>query len=184
MSLTPPTTHHEPTHQRETPEGPMANEIQSETRRQVSDPISACGNCRRRKLKCSKELPKCQQCRKTGMPGLLPHPSYFGRTQEVQIDSSLFVHCGLRGNCTPILMPGTAINCEYDMKRNKTGMKPGAIENIHRKIGTYTGLPSSPSVLPFLGVIHSSLGRRVGDESTEPGEPDCCLIREVAKSKE
>jgi hypothetical protein len=33
-------------------------------------------------------------------------------------------------------MPETAINCEYDMKRNKTGMKPGAIENLHRKIGT------------------------------------------------
>lgn len=68
MSFTPPTANHGPTHQLETPEGPMAaNENQSETRRQVSEPISACGNCRRRKLKCSKEVPKCQQCRKTGM---------------------------------------------------------------------------------------------------------------------
>jgi hypothetical protein len=51
----------------------MAKEPEGEARRQVSEPISACANCRRRKLKCSKELPKCQQCRKTGMPGM-PFP--------------------------------------------------------------------------------------------------------------
>ena len=27
----------------------------------------ACNCCRRRKLRCSREVPTCQQCRKTGM---------------------------------------------------------------------------------------------------------------------
>lgn len=30
----------------------------------------ACNCCRRRKLRCSREVPSCQQCRKTGEPSL------------------------------------------------------------------------------------------------------------------
>lgn len=31
----------------------------------------ACNPCRKRKLRCSRELPACQHCRKTGMQGPL-----------------------------------------------------------------------------------------------------------------
>lgn len=50
------------------------------------------------------------------------------------ISGPLFIMTSRR-NTTLILIPSTAVDCEYDMKRNKTGMKPGAIENLHRKIG-------------------------------------------------
>ncbi|SPO04653.1 related to C6 transcription factor [Cephalotrichum gorgonifer] len=39
-----------------------------------SEPASACTTCRRRKLKCSKEVPRCQQCRKTGQQQQYQHP--------------------------------------------------------------------------------------------------------------
>lgn len=53
----------------------------------------ACNSCRRRKLRCSRELPACQHCRKT------------------------------------------VSECHYETKRAKPGMKAGALDNIHRRLG-------------------------------------------------
>ncbi|KAH8683616.1 fungal-specific transcription factor domain-containing protein [Ilyonectria robusta] len=55
----------------------------------------ACNSCRRRKLRCSREAPSCQHCRKTGS------------------------------------------DCVYEAKRGKPGMKTGAIENLHRRLGKH-----------------------------------------------
>ncbi|KAL2127422.1 hypothetical protein VTI74DRAFT_10759 [Chaetomium olivicolor] len=52
----------------------------------------ACNPCRKRKLRCSRELPACQHCRKTGA------------------------------------------ECVYEAKRNKPGLKSGALENVHRRL--------------------------------------------------
>ncbi|KAL6401559.1 C6 transcription factor [Ilyonectria robusta] len=57
-----------------------------------AESVLACNCCRRRKLRCSRELPVCQQCRKTGS------------------------------------------ECEYKGEKSRPGMKPGAIENIHRRL--------------------------------------------------
>ncbi|KAL3471595.1 fungal-specific transcription factor domain-containing protein [Aspergillus californicus] len=53
----------------------------------------ACNTCRKRKLRCSRELPACQHCRRT------------------------------------------AADCQYETKRGKPGMKAGALDNIHRRLG-------------------------------------------------
>lgn len=53
----------------------------------------SCQGCRRRKLKCSRELPTCSQCHRLGSP------------------------------------------CVYDAKRNKPGLKTGAVESLSRRIG-------------------------------------------------
>ena len=34
--------------------------------RDAGEPVISCNCCRIRKLRCSRELPTCQQCRKTG----------------------------------------------------------------------------------------------------------------------
>ncbi|KAH8909389.1 hypothetical protein BR93DRAFT_975669 [Coniochaeta sp. PMI_546] len=52
----------------------------------------ACNGCRKRKLRCSRELPTCQHCRRT------------------------------------------AADCEYEAKKNKPGLKPGALEKVHRRL--------------------------------------------------
>ncbi|KAK4118835.1 hypothetical protein N657DRAFT_583002 [Parathielavia appendiculata] len=58
-----------------------------------AEPTSlACNPCRKRKLRCSRELPACQHCRKT------------------------------------------ATECVYEAKRNKPGLKPGALDNVHRRL--------------------------------------------------
>ncbi|KAL4972306.1 hypothetical protein BDW66DRAFT_8029 [Aspergillus desertorum] len=53
----------------------------------------ACNSCRRRKLRCSREMPACQHCRKS------------------------------------------ASECYYETRRAKPGMKAGALDNIHRRLG-------------------------------------------------
>ena len=59
----------------------------------------ACNPCRKRKLRCSRELPACQHCRKA------------------------------------------ATACVYETKRNKPGLKPGALESVHRRLGTQAKMP-------------------------------------------
>lgn len=39
-----------------------------------AESVLACNCCRRRKLRCSRELPVCQQCRKTGELSLAREP--------------------------------------------------------------------------------------------------------------
>lgn len=75
------------------------------------EPASACTGCRRRKLKCSKEAPKCQQCRKSGKQD------------------------GSHSSEQPMLTQHAGGDCVYDNKRNKSGMKAGAIEGLHRRLG-------------------------------------------------
>ncbi|KAH6842474.1 fungal-specific transcription factor domain-containing protein [Chaetomium sp. MPI-CAGE-AT-0009] len=60
---------------------------------EASEPTPlSCNPCRKRKLRCSRELPACQHCRKI------------------------------------------AADCVYETKRNKPGLKPGALENVHRRL--------------------------------------------------
>jgi len=80
----------------------MDHDTESEQAQGVDDISSAgeaalaCNCCRRRKLRCSREVPTCQQCRKTGS------------------------------------------ECVYESKRAKPGMKAGAIDNLHRRLGKCT----------------------------------------------
>ncbi|KAJ5414802.1 hypothetical protein N7509_001429 [Penicillium cosmopolitanum] len=79
----------------------------------------ACSNCRYRKLRCSRETPACQHCRKTGS------------------------------------------DCVYEPKRSKPGIKLGAIENLHRRLGMTMKSASADRLEDF--VLD-----RLGDDS--PGE--------------
>ncbi|KAG5743374.1 hypothetical protein H9Q69_012316 [Fusarium xylarioides] len=66
---------------------------QPEQTAQASDAGLACNCCRKRKLRCSRETPICEHCRKTGQ------------------------------------------DCVYETKRARPGMKGGAIENVHKRLG-------------------------------------------------
>ncbi|KAL2016683.1 hypothetical protein VTK56DRAFT_3185 [Thermocarpiscus australiensis] len=58
-----------------------------------AEPTSlSCNPCRKRKLRCSRELPSCHHCRKI------------------------------------------ATECVYESKRNKPGLRSGALENVHRRL--------------------------------------------------
>jgi hypothetical protein len=76
----------------------------------------ACNCCRRRKLRCSREVPSCQQCRKTGE--LLNAAAYYSGAWLTTYT--------------------TGSECVYETKRAKPGMKAGAIENLHRRLGAST----------------------------------------------
>ncbi|ORY67110.1 uncharacterized protein BCR38DRAFT_426110 [Pseudomassariella vexata] len=54
----------------------------------------ACNGCRRAKLRCSRDRPTCEHCRKT------------------------------------------SLDCIYELKRVKPGLKTGAVENLHRRMDT------------------------------------------------
>lgn len=48
---------------------PPANPAtQNEDSGDAAEPAISCNGCRKRKLKCSREAPACQNCRKIGMP--------------------------------------------------------------------------------------------------------------------
>ncbi|KAG4270056.1 hypothetical protein FPRO04_11888 [Fusarium proliferatum] len=66
---------------------------QPEQTAQAPDAGLACNCCRKRKLRCSRETPICEHCRKTGQ------------------------------------------DCVYETKRARPGMKGGAIENVHKRLG-------------------------------------------------
>jgi hypothetical protein len=76
----------------------------------------ACNPCRKRKLRCSRELPACQHCRKIGIA-----PSDAQRMPQLILEA--------------------ATTCVYETKRNKPGLKPGALENVHRRLGRLAQVP-------------------------------------------
>ncbi|KAJ5287418.1 hypothetical protein N7478_003104 [Penicillium angulare] len=70
----------------------LPNEHEENSGSTVDPERPSCQGCRRRKLKCSRELPTCSQCNRLGSP------------------------------------------CVYDTKRNKPGLKTGAVESLSRRI--------------------------------------------------
>ncbi|PGH17460.1 hypothetical protein AJ79_01060 [Helicocarpus griseus UAMH5409] len=86
----------------------------------------ACSSCRRRKLKCSRELPSCAHC--------------------------------LRLNTT----------CHYDHKKNKPGIKAGAVENLSRRV----------EVLEK-ALLHQNDTESSGATSNSADHPTITCIRDV-----
>jgi hypothetical protein len=76
----------------------------------------ACNPCRKRKLRCSRELPACQHCRKTGNYAAFVADN----SQNPMVDPRCHV---------------VVSECVYETKRIKPGPKPGAVENVHRRLG-------------------------------------------------
>lgn len=74
--------------------------------------VPSCLGCRRRKLRCSREQPICLHCKRLGMC----------------INSSLLVH--LSFGLTRLESP-----CVYDAKKNKPGIKLGAVGSLSRRVG-------------------------------------------------
>jgi hypothetical protein len=72
----------------------------------------ACNGCRRAKLRCSRDRPSCIHCRKTGTL--------------------------LRPNTTLSLLMQVGLVCVYETKRVKPGLKAGAVENLHKRLGNST----------------------------------------------
>ncbi|KAB5531475.1 fungal-specific transcription factor domain-containing protein [Coniochaeta sp. 2T2.1] len=64
----------------------------SDDGRSESTVALACNGCRKRKLRCSREHPTCQQCRRT------------------------------------------AVQCVYETRRSKPGLKLGALEKVHKRL--------------------------------------------------
>lgn len=77
--------------------------------------LPSCDGCRHRKLKCSRDTPSCSKCQSLG--GCSRHE--FPLADDEITDSSC---------CT-------GIPCVYDMRKNKPGLKAGAIESLGKRIG-------------------------------------------------
>lgn len=79
------------------------------------DPRPACKSCRKRKLRCSRETPVCNHCRRAGR-------------------SIVFLYCAHEAPFTYWRQSGT--QCAYDHDREKPGLKTGAVEALRRRVGT------------------------------------------------
>lgn len=77
----------------------------------ISEELPACGSCRKRKLRCSREHPACSHCERLGW---LPQDLF-------SITQSVLTHEG--------------ITCVYEPKQ-KPGLKAGAVEALTRRVGS------------------------------------------------
>jgi hypothetical protein len=76
--------------------------------------LPSCEGCRRRKLKCSRQLPLCSNCEKYG-------------TQLHQTP----IHAG-----SPVAnIDCVDTTCVYEQRRNKPGLKTGAVDALSRRLG-------------------------------------------------
>jgi hypothetical protein len=82
--------------------------------------------CRKSKLRCTKDRPACQHCRRTGTSHLIflfKAPLPIGCNQSFCTDLSI-------ANNLPV-----ALECVYEKRRVKPGIKSGAVDNIHKRLG-------------------------------------------------
>ncbi|KAL6912499.1 hypothetical protein FSST1_010259 [Fusarium sambucinum] len=96
---------------------------------QATDVGLACNCCRRRKLRCSRETPICEHCRKTGQ------------------------------------------DCVYETKRAKSGMKAGAIENVHKRLDALERtIAKQQTTLESLRSVQTSTGHTNPRQETIDGQ--------------
>lgn len=75
----------------------------------AAEEFPACQSCRNRKLKCSRETPSCSQCSRLGELYLW----------QIWQSPNTFAGCP----------------CAYDRKRQRPGLRSGAIDSLNRRIG-------------------------------------------------
>lgn len=95
-------------------ESPEENQIDGNDQAKPIAEGLACNGCRKAKLRCSRDRPNCLHCRKTG---------------RLQLSSSDVMYNRLTFDL--------GLDCVYESKRIKPGLKSGAIENLHRRLGTW-----------------------------------------------
>lgn len=79
------------------------------------DDMPACQSCRKRKLKCNRELPSCSQCSRLCKCPCIRY--------KISFSFSLVLTCQ------------SACDCIYAGRKQKPGLRSGAIDGLNRRIG-------------------------------------------------
>lgn len=97
---------------------------------EAPDEMPACQSCRKRKLKCSRQLPSCSQCAR-----LCRFSLPFKGTELMKI----------------------ACLCIYDQKKQKPGLRSGMVEHLNRRLGMISSFKVTTANLASTP-LHSCFG--------------------------
>lgn len=118
------------------------------------DDRPACGACRKRKLRCSRETPLCNHCRRQGKLGI---PLVQSTAKESWV--YLYSQVGYLGSV-----------CAYDGDRDKPGLKTGAVEALRRRVGKRAMKNSSLNITNLTVQELDALEAAVFEQGAASGE--------------